>query len=65
MTGIGVVPVQVPRVRDRGSNEDGGKIKFRSSLVSPYLRNPGWHFYWVYHHNFGSFYLENLSDFAF
>ncbi|MDP4991241.1 MAG: transposase [Marivita lacus] len=38
MTGIGTVPVQVPRVRDRGSNEDGTKIKFRSSLVPPYLR---------------------------
>ena len=23
MTGIGTVPVQVPRVRDRGANEDG------------------------------------------
>ena len=29
MTGIGVVPVQVPRVRDRGSNADGSRIKFR------------------------------------
>jgi transposase-like protein len=38
MTGIGTVPVQVPRVRDRGVNEDGGKIRFRSSLVPPYLR---------------------------
>ena len=38
MTGIGKVPVQVPRVRDRGTNEDGSKIKFRSSLVPPYLR---------------------------
>ena len=38
MTGIGTVPVQVPRARDRGSNADGGKIKFRSSLVPPYLR---------------------------
>ena len=38
MTGIGTVPVQVPRVRDRGSNEDGSKIRFRSSLVPPYLR---------------------------
>ena len=36
MTGIGTVPVQVPRVRDRGANEDGSKIKFRSSLVPPY-----------------------------
>ena len=38
MTGVGVVPVQVPRVRDRGSNADGSRIKFRSSLVPPYLR---------------------------
>jgi putative transposase len=38
MTGIGMVPVQVPRVRDRGSNADGSKIRFRSSLVPPYLR---------------------------
>ena len=38
MTGIGTVPVQVPRVRDRGGDEDGSKIKFRSSLVPPYLR---------------------------
>lgn len=38
MTGIGAVPVQVPRVRDRGSNADGSKIRFRSSLVPPYLR---------------------------
>ena len=38
MTGIGTVPVQVPRVRDRGGNADGSKIKFRSSLVPPYLR---------------------------
>jgi len=38
MTGIGKVPVQVPRVRDRGANEDGSKIRFRSSLVPPYLR---------------------------
>ena len=28
MTGIGSVPVQVPRVRDRGQNEDGSKIRF-------------------------------------
>jgi len=38
MTGIGTVPVQVPRVRDRGRNEDGSKIRFRSALVPPYLR---------------------------
>ena len=33
MTEIGTVPVQVPRVRGRGQNEDGSKIKFRSALV--------------------------------
>ncbi len=38
MTWIGTVPVQVPRVRDRGSNEYGTKIKLRSSLVPAYLR---------------------------
>ena len=38
MTGIGTVHVLVPRVRDRGANEDGSKIKFRSALVPPYLR---------------------------
>ena len=38
MMGIGEVPVQVRCVRDRGSNEDGSKIKFRLSLVPPYLR---------------------------
>ena len=38
MTGIGAVPIQVPRVRDRGANADGSKIRFRSSLVPPYLR---------------------------
>ncbi len=38
MTGVGTVPVQVPRVRDRGANIDGSKIRFRSSLVPPDLR---------------------------
>ena len=38
MTGVGTVPVQVPHVRDRGGNEDGGKIKVRSSLAPLYLR---------------------------
>ena len=38
MTGIETVPVAVPRVRDRGCNADGMKIKFRSSLVPPYPR---------------------------
>ena len=35
MTGIGKVPVQVPRVRDRGANADGSKVRFSSSLVPP------------------------------
>ena len=37
-SGVGTVPVQVPRVRDRNANADGTKIKYCSSLVSPYLR---------------------------
>ena len=36
MTGIGPVPVRVPRVRDRG--EGCEKIRFTSSLLPPYLR---------------------------
>lgn len=38
MTGIGPVPVHVPRVRDRGANADGSKIRFTSKIVPPYLR---------------------------
>ena len=40
MTGIGPVPVKVPRVRDRGTGPDMGaaKIRFTSSLLPPYLR---------------------------
>ena len=38
ITGIGKVAVQVPRVRDRGANPDGSKVRFNSSLVTPYLR---------------------------
>ena len=38
ITGIGKVAVQVPRVRDRGANPDGSKVRFNSSLVPPYLR---------------------------
>ena len=37
LTGIGNVAVQVPRVRDRGANADGSKLRFTSSLVPPYL----------------------------
>lgn len=36
MTGIGPVPVQVPRVRDRGNGAE--KIRFTSSILPPYLR---------------------------
>ena len=36
MTGIGPVPVKVPRVRDRGTGVE--KIRFTSSLLPPYLR---------------------------
>jgi len=43
MTGIGSVLVVMGHVRDRGSNSDGTKIRFRSSLVPPYLRK-------VFHH---------------
>ncbi len=38
MTGIGKVPVQVPRVRDHGMAGDASKIRFSSSLIPPYLR---------------------------
>lgn len=36
MTGIGPVPIKVPRVRDRGAGAE--KIRFTSSLLPPYLR---------------------------
>ena len=36
MTGIGSVPVKVPRVRDRGANAE--KIRFTSTILPPYLR---------------------------
>lgn len=38
-TGIGGIPIRIPRVRDRGSGEESEEIiRFRSSLVPPYLR---------------------------
>lgn len=38
-TGIGGIPVRIPRVRDRGSGQESEDlIRFRSSLVPPYLR---------------------------
>lgn len=36
MTGIGPVPVKVPRVRDRGDGDE--KIRFTSGILPPYLR---------------------------
>ena len=36
-TGIGAVPVKVPRVRDRAP-ENGGRLKFTSTILPPYLR---------------------------
>ena len=36
MTGIGPVPVKVPRVRDRGEQTE--KVRFTSSILPPYLR---------------------------
>ncbi|OHE76725.1 MAG: transposase [Verrucomicrobia bacterium RIFCSPHIGHO2_12_FULL_41_10] len=36
MTGVGQVKVQVPRIRDRGEGEE--KIRFKSSLIPPYMR---------------------------
>ena len=35
-TGIGAVPVKVPRVRDRAP--EGGRLKFTSMILPPYLR---------------------------
>ena len=35
-TGIGGVPVKVPRVRDRAP--EGGRLKFTSTILPPYLR---------------------------
>jgi len=37
-TGIGAVRVKVPRVRDRGPVVPGGRIRFTSSILPPYLR---------------------------
>lgn len=36
ITGIGAVPVKVPRVRDRGDSAE--KIRFTSTILPPYLR---------------------------
>ena len=37
-TGIGQVPVKVPRVRDRQPGNALGRIRFNSSILPPYLR---------------------------
>lgn len=37
-TGIGQVPVKVPRVRDRQADDKSGRIRFSSSILPPYLR---------------------------
>ena len=36
ITGIGAVPVKVPRVRCRGDGEE--KVRFTSTILPPYLR---------------------------
>lgn len=36
MTGIGPVPLKVPRVRDRGDGAE--KVRFTSAILPPYLR---------------------------
>jgi putative transposase len=37
-TGIGSIPVCIPRVRDRGGNGAGEQIRFTSRILPPYLR---------------------------
>ena len=37
-TGIGAVGVRAPRVRDRDPTAPGGRIRFTSSILPPYLR---------------------------
>jgi transposase-like protein len=37
-TGIGPVPVKVPRVRDRQSDNESERIRFTSFIMPPYLR---------------------------
>ena len=56
ITGIGAVPVKVPRVRDRGNAAE--KVRFTSTILPPYLRKaksieellplalPQAHFHW-------------------
>ena len=35
---VGPVAVRAPRVRDRGADEPGSKIRFTSAILPPYLR---------------------------
>ena len=37
-TGIGQVPVRMPRIRDRQPDSQSGRIKFTSAILPPYLR---------------------------
>jgi len=37
-TGIGQVPVTVPRIRDRHPESQDGRVRFSSSIIPPYLR---------------------------
>ncbi|MCP4330949.1 MAG: IS256 family transposase, partial [Alphaproteobacteria bacterium] len=37
-TGVGAVAVRRPRIRDRYPDAAGGRIRFRSSILPPYLR---------------------------
>ena len=37
-TGLGDIPVKPPRVNDKRQDEDGGRIRFHSKLLPPYLR---------------------------
>jgi putative transposase len=37
-TGIGQIPVKVPRARDRNPDHQSGPLRFTSSLLPPYLR---------------------------
>ena len=38
VTGIGAIPVKVPRSRDRLSNDKEDTIRFASQLLPPYVR---------------------------
>lgn len=37
-TGLGDIPVKPPRVNDKRLDEEGGRIRFHSKLLPPYLR---------------------------